>query len=465
MRVAGIALLPVLTKTLGAYGYGLWVQVTATFSILFPIISLGLPEAMTRYFPAKKIDEIRDDFYSSMTLIVIIAITVSLLIYLYPYPLANAIFDGEVWVVRITAVILFVRSIDHVLLLVFRAFREMKKYATLNVLTRYGEIGLAIFLVLSGYGLWGALLALVIVRTSMLFVLSYLVGKKISLRLPTFSSTKEHLHLGLPLVPSTIFKWMVTTSDRYIIGFFLGATFVGYYSPGYSLGIMLPIAIGSLITFVIPPHLSNYYDNQDILKVNTLLNLCTKLILIFSIPYLIGVLILGRPILGLITTDIIAEKGYPVMMLTAIIGIFGPLRRIFSMILFIMEETKYLPVASGITAGVNVSLNIYLIPRIGILGAASSTVICYIIYFIIILFWALRTKDFKLRLFELKSSIIKIILSSVTMGLIIYYLYHFTIIHYLILVVLGVSIYFSVLYLVKGIEENEIDFLKRLVKK
>jgi|GEM_PF-4508524 len=73
--MVGIALLPVLTKTVGAYGYGLWVQVTATFSILFPIISLGLPEAMTRYFPAKKIDAIVDiklehTLYKKMILVI-----------------------------------------------------------------------------------------------------------------------------------------------------------------------------------------------------------------------------------------------------------------------------------------------------------------------------------------------------------------------------------------------------------
>jgi len=463
--MAGIALLPVLTKTLGAYGYGLWVQATATFSILFPIISLGLPEAMTRYFPAKKIDEIRDDFYSSITLIVIIAITVSLLIYLYPYPLANAIFDGEVWVVRITAVILFVRSLDHVLLLVFRAFREMKKYATLNILTKYGEIGLAIFLVLSGYGLWGALLAIVIVRTSMLFVLSYLVGKKIFLRLPTFSSTKKYLQFGLPMIPKAISRWLINTSDRYIIGFFLGATFVGYYSPGYSLGILVPLAIGSVVTFVLPPTLSSHYEKGNIKMINTLFNLSLKIFFIISIPYLIGAIVLGRPILELITTEEIAREGHIIVVFSGLAGIFSLLRKIFSMILFIIEKTKLKIYIFGLPALINLIGNIILVPRIGIIGAGITTVLSYIISLVLAAYWALKLKDFNLRLGELKPSLVKIIFSSIIMGIVIYYLYHFIMVHYLILVVLGILFYFLIVYLIGGIEEKEVLFLKNTLSK
>jgi len=35
----------------------------------------------------------------------------------------------------------------------------------------------------------------------------------------------------------------------FLIGIFLGATFVGYYVPGYSLGKIVPTLIGSIIAF------------------------------------------------------------------------------------------------------------------------------------------------------------------------------------------------------------------------
>lgn len=463
MSATGIIVLPVLTKTLGAYGYGLWVQVIATFSILFPIISLGLPESMTRFFQAKNIEEIRDDFYSSLTLIMIIAISISLLIYFFRLSLANAIFDGEVMVVKVLAVILFLRSIDHVLLLVFRAFKEMKKYATLNVITKYGEIGLAIALVLLGYGLIGALAALVVLRTIMLFVLGFLVGKKIPIKIPSFSSIKKYLRFGIPMVPSALSKWVIQTSDRYIIGFFLGVTFVGYYSPGYSLGIVIPGLIGSIMSFVLPPTLSSHYEKNNISMINTVLNLCIKYFLIISVPYFIGVIILGQPILQLITTAEIAEEGYPILVLSGIAGIFLTFRKTLGVILFIMKKTKYYSIIFGVSALINFIGNIVLIPIIGIIAAGITTVISFFIALILTLYWTYKVKDFDLNLYKLKSPILKIIFSSIIMGLIVYYLYHFIMINYIILVILGIGIYFSILYFIGGIDKNELEYLKNLM--
>jgi len=464
MRIAGIALVPVLTKTLGAYGYGLWAQVMATFSILFPVLSLGLPEAMTRNFPSKNINEIRDDFYSSFGIVIVITLTGSFLIYSFPNQLANAVFDGEVWVVRILAIIVFLRSIDNVLLLVFRAFREMKKHAVLSVVTKYGEIILAIILVLLGYGLLGALLALVIIRTSMLFVLGYLVGKKIPLIKPNFSSIKEYLHFGIPLVPKAVSTWIISTSDRYVIGFFLGATFVGYYAPSYSLGIAIPSAVGSIISFILPPALSEHYDNDNINLVNKIINLCNKYFLVVSIPYFLGVIILGYPILELFTDPEIAQNGYIIMIFSGVAGIVLTIKYTFQSILFLRKKTTYNMIAHISAAGVNLGGNIILVPRIGIIGAGITTVISYSISLTLIAYWSLKVKDFELRLGKLKLPVTKIIFSSSLMGIIIYFLYRFTPIHFLILVVLGIGIYFSILYAIDGIKKSEIDYLKNLKK-
>jgi O-antigen/teichoic acid export membrane protein len=42
-------LIPILTKTLGASGYGIWAQIIVTISLITPIVMLGLPSAMVRF--------------------------------------------------------------------------------------------------------------------------------------------------------------------------------------------------------------------------------------------------------------------------------------------------------------------------------------------------------------------------------------------------------------------------------
>ena len=54
VSIGGIILIPLLTKTLGAYGYGLWQQAMVTIGILSPLASFGLNNALVRFLPSKK---------------------------------------------------------------------------------------------------------------------------------------------------------------------------------------------------------------------------------------------------------------------------------------------------------------------------------------------------------------------------------------------------------------------------
>jgi len=433
----------------------------ASVGLIQPIITLGLHESMTRFFPAKNKDEIRDDFYSSITVIAIVAVIISFIIFYFPKPLANAIFEGNILVVKILAGIIIVRSLHYVLLVVFRAFREMKKYGLIRTLTRYVEVGLVVILVLSNFGLIGALLAVLSVRLSFMLILAYLINKKIPFCFPTFSSLKEYLSFGLPMIPGFMSKWAVQTSDKYIIGFFLGSTFVGYYAPGYSIGWIVPGLLGGILGFVLPPAISHHYENNEISMINKIFNLSNKYFLLISIPYFVGVIIIGHPILEFFTTSSIADQGYIILVFISLAGILFASYKIFMTILFVMNKTKYYTFAFGLSAGVNIIGNIILVPIIGILGAGIMTVICYLLNLILMIYWALNVKDFELSINRLKIPVVKIIFSSIIMGCIVYYLYNFLLINFLILVGVGMIIYFVILFMIGGINRKEIDYLKK----
>jgi len=50
VSLRGLILIPILTKTLGASGYGMWAQIIVTISLITPIAMLGLPSAMAMKF-------------------------------------------------------------------------------------------------------------------------------------------------------------------------------------------------------------------------------------------------------------------------------------------------------------------------------------------------------------------------------------------------------------------------------
>lgn len=52
--VGGFFLLPIITKALGTYEYGIWAQISVTISLLSSISPMGLSMALVRFLAAEK---------------------------------------------------------------------------------------------------------------------------------------------------------------------------------------------------------------------------------------------------------------------------------------------------------------------------------------------------------------------------------------------------------------------------
>ncbi len=456
--IAGIILIPVLTKNLGAEGYGLWSQAIVTITISVMVLRLGTPLSIARLFPGKNMDQIREDLYSILTLVVFVTGLFSLILYTFPEPLADAIFEGNVLIVRIVAVIIFVNCLDKILMAVFQAFREMKKHAIVEVVSRYIEVGLAISLVLLGYGIIGAILSVLIVRGFLSIVLLVLIHNKIPFRKPKFAPIKEYIYVGLPATPGAISHLIVDMSDRYVIGIFLGATYVGYYAPSYALGMMIPTFIAGILAFVLLPNLSKFYENNSIVAIRNVFRLCTKYFLLISVPSLVGIIIVGKSILLVFTTPEIAQEGYLVLVLSSVVGILIGIYSIYKNTLYLKKRTKLFTVFWAVGATVNLVGNILLVPLMGIVAAGLTTILSYLIVTISVLYFSFKNIPADIDYL----SIAKVIISSISMGFILVILNSFVWSNFVFLIGTGILVYFSILYTIKGINKKEIRYLKKI---
>ena len=106
MTVSDIVLLPLLTKTLGAQGYGLWSQVKATINIIVPVAGLGLPFAMVRFLAAEKDKgKVQGGFYSIVAVVLLGNLIISSVLIIFPGFIADNFFEGASQIVRITGFI------------------------------------------------------------------------------------------------------------------------------------------------------------------------------------------------------------------------------------------------------------------------------------------------------------------------------------------------------------------------
>lgn len=266
VNLQAIILLPVLTKTLGVHEYGLWVQILVTLGLAIPILTLGLPVAVVRFLAGKKDrKEIQEGVLSSAIFIFLLSSLAAVGIIL----ISKKVFNFLPWkIITLLALIIPFWCTSQIFLSLFRAYQEFKKYSIFLILQAYREVALISYFILSGFGLTGAVLSVLIIRVLLFRVMSYYVLIRTGLKTPRFSILRKYSSVGLPTLPEDLSRWMITSGDRYIIGFFLGATYVGYYNPGYILGNMVFVLATPLI-LILPSVLSKYFEENRMKEVET----------------------------------------------------------------------------------------------------------------------------------------------------------------------------------------------------
>jgi len=323
-----------------------------------------------------------------------------------------------------------------------------------------GEVGLVAIAVFLDYGLFGAVSALLIIRIINFLITGGIIVKEIGIKFPRFSKIKEYLHFGLPTIPGNISSWFVHFNDRYVIGFFLGALFVGFYVPAYTLGGIVAFFEAPL-SFILPAVLSKLYDENKIGKVKTYLKYSLKYFLMIAIPAFFGLSVLSKQLLTIFSTSEIAQQGYLIVPFMALSMLLYGLYGIGPQILILIKKTSILGKIWLLASFLNLGLNLILIPRFGIMAAAVNTLLTYIVIFLSTWYYS-----FKYLRFEIDWKFIeKSILSSILMSFFLLWFAPVGILKVSIAIFLGTLLYGSLIFLFKGFEKKELNFFKELLIK
>ena len=453
-----IILIPILTKNLPISDYGLWVQVNTTYFLITGFTALGLPYTMVRFLASEKDNErIQEVFYSLFSLIIFSSLITLLILIYFSKSISLVLFGGNVDVIKITGLIIFFGSLNLFFIDYFRAFGRMKIYSMILIIQAYLSLGLVTYFTLSGKGIVTIVSGLLISQILIALGVFPLIISKIGLKIPRFKNIKEYLNFGLPTIPGNLSYWVVDSSDRYFIAFFLGTAFVGYYSPGYILGATL-LLFYTPFSILLPSALPKYYDNEKLEEVNSFIKYSLKYFLLVAIPSVFVLSLLSRQILIIISTPAIASNGYlitPFIALSSLlIGTYG----IINNYLLLKKKTK---IIGGILtiAAFSSLLNIIFVPYFGIMGAAVVTLISYFVAFILGLCYTLRyfKIDFDY-VFIFKSLIASILISAIIM-----LINPQGIIEVTIVIGASIVIYLGSMLFLKGIKQDEIKFFKNII--
>lgn len=302
-----------------------------------------------------------------------------------------------------------------------------------------------------------AIISLLIVRIILATIMLVIILKNFGITVPRFDKIKDYLNFGLPTIMGNFAFWIIQSSDRYIINYFLGALYVGYYSPAYSIGNLIMLFIAPL-TFILPAVLSKFYDNKQYDNVKKYLQYSLQYYLLIAIPAVVGLSVLAYNILWYYTTEEISKNSYFIVPFVGVSILLYGVYAIHSMIFTLKKNTRIGFKIWLFAAILNIGFNIIFIPKFGILGAAVATLIAYLTALLITIFIVRKMIRFKLDWIY----ILKLCIASILMTVFIYLIPQNQIFN-LILTILGaIFIYIISIFILKAIDKKEIDFIKKL---
>ena len=302
ISLSSLIFIPIITKSFTTAEYGMWAQVNTTIALVPNIANLGLPYTMVRFLSAEKDKEkIKDSFYPMISLTFISTLIICSLFLIFGNTIANALFNGSMQVLYITTAISFFACMNLMLISYFRTFQQMKRYSLFLVLQSYIGVFVSIYLTYAGYNIETVVLGLLTGYVAVFIMMAFLIVKYLGIGIGKWSNLKEQLAFALPTIPSNVSSWVVDSSDKYVIGILIGSVAVGCYSPGYALGSILLMFL-SPFAVLLPAVLPEYYEKGDIGEVDKYLSYSMKYYLLLTIPAAVGMSVLSKPLLYIITT-------------------------------------------------------------------------------------------------------------------------------------------------------------------
>ena len=459
ISLSSLIFIPIITKSFTTAEYGMWAQVNTTIALVPNIANLGLPYTMVRFLSAEKDKEkIKDSFYPMISLTFISTLIICSLFLIFGNTIANALFNGSMQVLYITTVISFFACMNLMLITFFRTFQQMKRYSLFLVLQSYIGVFVSIYLTYAGYNIETVVLGLLTGYASVFIMMAFLIVKYLGIGIGKWSNLREQLAFALPTIPSNVSSWIVDSSDKYVIGILIGSVAVGCYSPGYALGSILLMFL-SPFAVLLPAILPEHYEKGDIEEVDKYLSYSMKYYLLLTVPAGVGMSVLSKPLLYIITTPEIALGGYMVTPFVCLGAIFMGMYGITNNILILEKNTMILGKLWIVVAISNIVLNLLLVPHLNILGAAIATLLCYILAFTVTAIASKKTMRLPFNISEL----LKIGIASAIMGIAVYMMHPNGIINVLISIVVGVIVYFAIIFILKGITRKEIAIFKDLL--
>jgi len=385
--VSGGLLIVLLARLLGPSEFGLFFLAMSVLGVIQLFTKLGIAKSTARYvseYKEKSPEQIphvlRTAFLSNLAVIgtlciVLVGVNDFVAALIGRPELKPFLTVGVLYLVAAT-----INDFNRVVL---QGFEAIEAAASLLAVQRTGQLIFSAGFVFLGFGGIGALYGYIIasaVGAMVGFVYLhrhyYMVHKSAKSMEPGLRW--KLLRYAVPLTLTKSANVIDKRVDRILVGFFLNPAAVGFYTIGGQIS-QFAVAPASSLGFTLSPSYGSSKANDETERAARLYELALLYTLAVYIPAAVGLIIVAEPIILYVFGE-----GYrpakPVVQIFGIYVILDALMKITSSGLSYLGRAWDRAIVKGLTSILNLGLNVFLIPRFGVVGAAVATVITFGLY-------------------------------------------------------------------------------------
>jgi O-antigen/teichoic acid export membrane protein len=372
LSLAGVAL---YTRLLTPEEFGRYVLVVAGVGMGEVVVFQWLRLVLARFAPADRDEPQRLLGGIAALFLLLVAATGAIAV-------AAAAWVDEAWFGLFAA---------GVLLLVSQAWFELNLglAATQLQTVRYGQLvtvravmalALGGWLATRGFGAYAPVLGLLAGQVVATLTVGLAPWRGVRPTWPATTVLRTQLSYGLPLTVTSVLSALVAGADRLLITGFLGAPAVALYAVGYDLSqqsIGLLLAVVNTAAYPLAVHA---LERDGVEAARRQLNENGALVFSIALAAAAGLVVLAPVVIDVIVGPELRDGARLVLPWIAVGGAIGGIKSFHLDIAFHLSRfSRGLLAASATAAAGNILLNLLLIPRFGIVGAAWASLLSFVL--------------------------------------------------------------------------------------
>jgi len=476
--IFGVINQALLGRFLGPGDYGLFSLGISIVMIVSGFAIFGLGSAISQYIPANikkgKSNRVHDSIRFSFRFCFGVAILLSIILFMLSNIIATKIFnnnDLEI-VIKLLSIALPFTAFYRLAEGLPRGFKKAKYKVFIEDITmKVLRVSIFIILISFSYKLFGAIIAYLCAVIFASIAYLYITYYKF---LPSLDTSffkdkhryslvrKEVFSVAWPLSLAGFTYIFLQHTDRILLGLYMSSSDVGIYVAAFTIASLL-ISVSLAFTFLFLPVISEYFAERDLSSILKLFSSVTKWVFLITFPLVVYLILYCNDVIRLIYGESFLAGSSALIILSLGIAMYS-LSGMAGSILIAIKKTKLNLIAEIIAAVSNVILNILLIPKYGIIGAAIGTSISISLRNISSLGFVY--KELKIHPFNI--SYLKIaIISVISLAFISFVFKNYIKISwsFLIIIPIFLMIYFVTLFTTGCLNELDKSIIKTILKK